>query len=238
MSIPELDQQISAHPQTETSEHKTSLAAELFRGDITANSLLESLTEGVVVVDHSGTIVLVNSRAEQMFGYPANELTGKQHSVLIPEHLRKYHNAHEDNFFKEHRNRPMGQMLNLSGCRKDGTEFPLEISLCYINGASGPLVLALVSDITERKHLQNELSSKVEQLEATLAKIKRLEGIIPICMHCKKIRDDKESWQKLENYISEHSEALFSHGICPDCAKIEMEKLEELKQKRKEQQST
>ncbi len=238
MSIPELNQQTTTHDQKAISERQTSLASELFRGDITANSLLESLAEGVVVIDSSGTILLVNSRAEQIFGYPANGLAGQSHSVLIPERLSKIHEEHQKSFFKEHKNRPMGQMLNLSGRRSDGSEFPLEISLCYINGARRPLVLALVSDITERKHLQNELSSKIEQLEATLAKIRRLEGIIPICMYCKKIRDDKESWQKLENYITEHSEALFSHGICPDCAKIEMEKLEEFKQKRKEQQST
>jgi len=222
--------------QTHNNQQQVTLASELFRGDITANSLLESLAEGVVVINNSGTILLVNSRAEQIFGYPANGLAGKSHSVLIPEHLSKIHEEHQKSFFTEHKNRPMGQMLDLTGQRSDGSEFPLEISLCYINSASGPLVLALVSDITERKHLQDELARKVEQLEASLAKIKRLEGTIPICMHCKKIRDDKQSWQKLESYITEHSEALFSHGICPDCAKIEMQKLEEFKQKRKEQQ--
>ena len=64
---------------------------------------------------------------------------------------------------------------------------------------------------------KEELTDKVTLLEAALAKVKQLEGIIPICMYCKKIRDDKESWQQLEGYISEHSEALFSHGICPEC---------------------
>ena len=64
---------------------------------------------------------------------------------------------------------------------------------------------------------RDELTVKVEQLEAALAKVKQLEGIIPICMYCKKIRDDKESWHQLERYISAHSEAEFSHGICPAC---------------------
>jgi PAS domain S-box-containing protein len=220
--------------QTSVTARSFSLAAELFQGDITADSLLELLAEGVVVIDKTGTILLVNSRAEQMFGYPANGLTGKPHSVLLPDHLSKTHDVYQDNFFKDPRNRPMGQLLDLAGRRSDGSEFPVEISLCHIENASGNLVLALVSDITERKHLQDQLAGKVEELEATLAKIKRLEGIIPICMYCKKIRDDKESWQKLENYITEHSEALFSHGICPDCAKIQMEKLEEFKLNRKD----
>lgn len=58
--------------------------------------------------------------------------------------------------------------------------------------------------------------------EVLLARVKRLEGIIPICSYCKKIRDDQNSWQQLEQYLSEHSEALFSHGICPHCMEEQM----------------
>lgn len=76
---------------------------------------------------------------------------------------------------------------------------------------------------------ERELTDKVALLEAALTKVKQLEGIIPICMYCKKIRDDKESWQQLEEYITQHSEALFSHGICPECyRKATSEYLEEL----------
>lgn len=67
------------------------------------------------------------------------------------------------------------------------------------------------------------------ELRAALAKVKQLEGIIPICSYCKKIRDDQESWQQLESYITEHSEALFSHGICPECfIKVTDETLKEI----------
>lgn len=74
-------------------------------------------------------------------------------------------------------------------------------------------------DLAEKslRESKAELTDKVALLEAALAKVKQLEGIIPICMYCKKIRNDQESWQQLEGYISEHSEAHFSHGICPDC---------------------
>ena len=74
-----------------------------------------------------------------------------------------------------------------------------------------------------------QLEEKVAQLETALATVKRLEGVIPICGVCKKIRDDKESWQQLERYISEHSEAMFSHGLCPECFGKEMRELRELK---------
>lgn len=61
------------------------------------------------------------------------------------------------------------------------------------------------------------LEDKVRQLEASLARVRQLEGILPICMYCKKIKDDKENWRQMEEYISEHSEANFSHGLCPEC---------------------
>ena len=74
--------------------------------------------------------------------------------------------------------------------------------------------------------LRHQLDERVVELEATLARVTQLEGIIPICMYCKKIRDDKNSWQHLESYISDHSEAMFSHGACPDCLTEQMEIIE------------
>lgn len=74
--------------------------------------------------------------------------------------------------------------------------------------------------------LRNELDERVAELEATLSRVRQLEGIIPICAYCKKIRDQRDDWHGLEKYISEHSEAQFSHGICPACFEKEMEKME------------
>ena len=65
--------------------------------------------------------------------------------------------------------------------------------------------------------LQRALAARVEELQEALNHVKTLQGILPICMHCHKIRDDQETWQKLENYIQEHSGVLFSHGLCPEC---------------------
>jgi DNA-binding response OmpR family regulator len=75
----------------------------------------------------------------------------------------------------------------------------------------------LQDEISEREAVENELASQVEQLETTLERVRTLEGIIPICMYCKKIRNDENSWSQLESYISAHSKAVFSHGICPHC---------------------
>ncbi|ACH37331.1 sensor protein, DUF3365 and HAMP domain-containing, heme-binding [Citrifermentans bemidjiense Bem] len=78
---------------------------------------------------------------------------------------------------------------------------------------------ALEEDVLVREQIQLELAAKVAQLEQALAKVRTLEGILPICSYCKKIRTDEESWQQLEQYIIEHSDAHFSHGICPSCFK-------------------
>lgn len=78
-------------------------------------------------------------------------------------------------------------------------------------------LLLSIRRAVEKRQAVEDRERLILELTAALAKVKQLEGIIPICSYCKKIRDDKESWQQLESYITKHSEALFSHGICPEC---------------------
>ncbi len=75
-------------------------------------------------------------------------------------------------------------------------------------------------DVTERKRVQDALIQEKEKLQEAITKIKQLSGLLPICCHCKKIRDDKGYWNQIETYIRYHSEAEFSHSICPECAKL------------------
>jgi hypothetical protein len=80
-------------------------------------------------------------------------------------------------------------------------------------------VLAAVMDIRERKRAEEERERLIAELQEALAKIKTLRGLIPICASCKNVRDDQGYWQQVEVYIRDHSEAEFSHGLCPDCAR-------------------
>jgi len=144
-------------------QRQIAFASGLFQGDVTIRTLLESLTEGVVIIDNTGIILLVNSSAEQMFGYQRQELVGKPQAVLIPERLRKAHEAHGASFFAEPRIMRMGRPLDLVGRHRDGSEFPVEISLSYIETINGVLVLALVSDITLRKQFEERLRETEEQ---------------------------------------------------------------------------
>jgi hypothetical protein len=75
-----------------------------------------------------------------------------------------------------------------------------------------------LTDITDRKRTEAERDRLISELQVTLAKVKVLSGLIPVCSNCKKIRDDKGYWNRLESYIEKHSDATFSHGMCPDCS--------------------
>jgi uncharacterized paraquat-inducible protein A len=80
------------------------------------------------------------------------------------------------------------------------------------------MIMGLASVVTERKGVEANLEKLVLELQGALGRIKTLKGLLPICSACKKIRDDKGYWNHIENYIRHHSEADFTHGICPSCA--------------------
>jgi len=89
--------------------------------------------------------------------------------------------------------------------------------------AAGGVIYSAARDVTARKQVELERTQLVRKLEASLAEVQTLQAILPICMYCKKIRDDDDYWQTVEGYISEHTATRFSHGICPSCMATEVE---------------
>jgi PAS domain S-box-containing protein len=131
---------------------------ELREREATFQTLLESASEAIVIVTEQGIIEMVNARTVSMFGHSREELLGQTVELLIPERLTRRHVEHRSAFMTEPRNRPMGASLDLVGVRKDGSEFPIDISLSYIRTQRGLLVMGFVSDITERRQTAAELS--------------------------------------------------------------------------------
>jgi len=102
--------------------------------------------------------------------------------------------------------------------RPDGSAFRAAVSDATVELADGPAVVGFIQDITDRKRSEEERERLIGDLQKALAEVKKLSGMLPICAHCKKIRDDQGYWKRIETFIRERSSAEFTHGICPDCA--------------------
>lgn len=134
-------------------------------------SAMESAPDATVIVDAGGTILFSNQRVEELFGYPPEQLTGLNVDMLLPERFRARHATHRERFAADKRARPMGAGLELFARRRDGTEFPVEISLSPIHDGQRAVIAAAIRDVTDRKRIEAELVAARETADrANLAK--------------------------------------------------------------------
>ncbi|MEV5508150.1 SpoIIE family protein phosphatase [Streptomyces orinoci] len=126
-------------------------------------ALLESAPDAMVIVDDAGVIRLVNAQTEALFGYGRQELLGRPVEVLVPVRFHDRHTVHRKDYAHNQQFRPMGAGLELYGLRRDGREFPVEISLSPLRTPDGLLFSAAVRDVTERKAAEAELTRLYEQ---------------------------------------------------------------------------
>lgn len=152
------------------------------RAEAKFRGLLEAAPDAIIGVGSDGRIALVNGQAEALFGYGRSELIGEPVEMLVPEAVRHVHPRHRQGYFDHPVTRPMGAGMELAGRRKDGSEFPAEISLSAIETEEGLLVSAAVRDVTERIEAQSDrerlkAQAERERLEAQLHQSQRLESL-------------------------------------------------------------
>lgn len=192
-------------------------------GLISFDALFRHATIGILVTDGRGRIILANPFLLNQFGYAEAELVGERVEKLVPSRFGHRHEQHREKFHQHPRSRPMGVGLDLFGVKKDGTEFPVEVSLgTYNNTRDGEFVIAFVSDISYRKESENELKRLNAELEMKVAE--RTESLSDTVRklgeQMKEVQAKDTELQRMNSFLSSiwnHAEAIIiatdSNGI-------------------------
>jgi PAS domain S-box-containing protein len=184
--------------------------------------ILCSAAEGILGLDLQGNYTFVNPAAARMLGWGPEELIGRDsHSTW--HHTKPDGSPYpreECAIYAAYRDGAVHRASTEVFWRKDGTSFPVGYASTPIY-EQGRLAGAVVTfaDVTERKRVEAEREKLIRELQEALVRVKQLSGLLPICASCKKVREDNGYWTQIEAYVRDHSEADFSHGICPDCAR-------------------
>jgi PAS domain S-box-containing protein len=178
---------------------------------------INSSVGGLIITDLDGKIQFANQAFCRLFGYLMEEIKGLNAADLFStKEVRTLSDAIKIIDISNE------STEEFSVETKSGESLIVEVSASNVNSSSGKIVGRMASfiDITERKKIEADRDKLISKLQDALSRIKTLRGIIPICSRCKKIRDDKGYWNQIESYIRDHSDAEFSHSICPECARI------------------
>jgi len=178
-------------------------------------AIVEFSEDAIYSKNLDSIIVSWNPAAERIFGYRAEEIIGRSIAVLFPLNQR-------DALLDIMAGIRRGELIGFNETyrkRKDGQIIPLSMMISPIKDANGRVVGAssIARDITSQKKAEEERLELIRELTEALKHVKTLSGLLPICASCKRIRDDQGYWQQVETYISRHSDASFSHSVCPDC---------------------
>ena len=175
------------------------------------SKLVEVMQDGWIVLDSGNRLVDSNSTAQKMLGIASKNNIGQSIIKVF---------ANKPNLLNVLRSE--GDIPKEIRCEETDESlryYELQLEKLYDQNGYFSGELIILRDISDRKAMEEAQSMLIQELQDALAQIKTLEGLIPICANCKKIRDDQGYWQEVEGYVMEHSHAEFSHSICPTCAK-------------------
>ncbi len=196
------------------------------------NAILRSADYGIVSTDKKGIVQTFNPAAERLLGYSEEEVVGKTTPMLWRDPVEIASQAKNltqklgvpvPATFEAIATKVLTDAIDegeWTFIRKDGTRFPSLLVVTSLGSEKGGTAgfLGIFRDISERKKSDAEREKLIIELKETLAHVKTLSGLIPICAWCKNVRSDTGYWQTVEQYVRTHSEASFSHGVCPSCA--------------------
>jgi PAS domain S-box-containing protein len=187
-------------------------------------SLYEGAAEGILVAEvETGRFLRANPAFCRMMGYSHEEISAMGVENIHPAESLKYVLAE----FNALACGKKLQSVDIPCLRRDGTILYADIAGSAILIDGKICNVGFFTDVTERKQAEKERERLILELKDALEKVKTLSGLLPICSCCKKIRDDKGYWTQLEVYFCDHSDAEFSHGLCPECADKTMKEFEE-----------
>ena len=170
-------------------------------------SLFENATEGIVLTDRLGMIILVNPAAQRMFGYKEEELIQHPVEALIPQRYQSHHKKLREDFYHHPQNREMGHGRDLYGKKKDGSDMPVEVSLSHYKKDNELFVIAFIIDITERKKIETNIKMQQQELEQMAGAMRKLNAQLEAKVE-ERTLILKEALKKLEESQEELSEAL------------------------------
>jgi PAS domain S-box-containing protein len=175
---------------------------------VARSKLVENMRDGWIVLDEAGRFVDLNQNAQTIIGLDSNKLIGHKASLIFTGNpvLAKCFEA-QDSYQTEL------QLLVINATRT----FDFQLTPLYTKNGRLNGRLAVIRDITRRVEMEKERDKLIDELQDALAQVKILQGLLPICANCHNIRDDQGYWHRVEAYIEKHSQARFSHDICPDC---------------------
>lgn len=203
--------------EAEVNNQRRRIEDDLRESEERFRSVAQTARDAIISVDCDGRIVFWNPAAERIFGYPSAEVLDQPLSIIVPQRFRGQGTDGLESLLAHGVTQPEGPATEAIGLRKDGSEFPIELSASSWHSGQHRFFTAIVRDVSQRKQAEAERERLILQLQTALADVKTLSGIIPICAGCKKVRDDKGFWNQVDTYIQTHSLARFSHGLCPDC---------------------
>jgi PAS domain S-box-containing protein len=177
-------------------------------------ALFDGSQDILLIVDgNTGEILEANHAVEHLLGYQHQDLINEYFTVLFPEEVKVTKKERLDKI------QVYGGTFIETFRHRDGSTRTMDLTATMIPWCGESAILVTLRDASERFHAEQEREKLIRELQTAMENIKTLKGLLPICAHCKKIRDDEGYWQDVAVYIREHSEVEFSHGLCPDCIK-------------------